>query len=803
MRKTCLGDGSVKVFGTTWLVDNQVLKALLFARDGERRRIIVVRGFKPYFYVPGDETVDIYGRGVKRIEVSLPSMVPRLRKQYDYTCEADVPYVERLLIDRGIKTYFQAPGESVDYRELLPGPDTGERPRIVYYDIEVVSPPEIMPSPSNPKYPVCTIQFSDSYTGNVYILFYHPLADPHDTQYYAEMLERLSRNKPHSVKPHVFIYNDERILLQGFAMLLDVIDPDIITGWNSDFFDLPYLVRRMRMLGIDPGMLSPVRRVSDNGRFIRISGRATPDMLEAYRKWHKTRGERDTYDLKYVLRDEVKWSYEDFGDRIKELWDDPHRWITLMDYAYNDAIALMILDEKLGLFEFYETVREITGARLGTIENMVFIEALLYRIRNEPLPTKKHDDQVVKKRIKGAAVLDPLPGLHENVGVFDAKSLYPSLIMRYNISPEIARRCNYDLKCMEQQPDGLMKRVVKYFQVEREKLRSKRRELESAGLMDSEEYKIVSMRETAMKFLAASTYGVMANERFVLYDEKTAALITRLGRETILGIKKYVESQYGLKVLYGDTDSVFISLGAGDMEDVVAKGRELQESINKYLEQLHGGGVIVKFEKLYSKIFFKQKRRGEPTKKRYAGLLIWKEGAWMEKIDIKGFEPKRSDAARITRDAMREFFEKLLKNGKSAAFSVVKKYYDEFRELANEYGLGYIGIPKGVSMNRVYKTENVWLRGMKWAAKNLGWRFREDRKPLLIYVRRIGRRDVESTDVICLPEPDAELPDWIEVDWEKQRQKTLVSKFEDIFRSLGYDVRALKSQRTLESWFRR
>ena len=773
------------------------MKAILFAREGERRRVIIVHGFKPYFYVPGDETLDVYGRGVRRLSVNLPSMVPRLRRQYEYTCEADVPYVERLLIDRGVKTHIRVPSDSIDYRELLPGSETGERPRILYYDIEVVSPPEIMPSPSDPKYPICTIQFSDSYTGSVYILFYHPLADPRDTQYYAEMLEKLSRNKPHSVKPHVFIYNDERSLLQGFATLLDVIDPDIITGWNSNFFDLPYLTRRMKLLGINPGLLSPMRKASDSGKYVRISGRATPDMLEAYRRWHKTRGERDTYDLKYVLRDEVGWSYEDFGDRIKELWDDPDKWLVLLDYAYNDAIALYILDGKLGLYEFYETVREITGARLGTIENMVFIEALLYRIRDAPLPTR--NPEAVKKRIKGAAVLNPVPGLHENVGVFDAKSLYPSLIMRYNISPEVARRCNYDLKCMQEQPDGLMKRVVRFFQEERDKLREKRKELERAGLMDTEEYKIVSMREVAMKFLAASTYGVMANERFILYDEKTAALITRLGRETILGIKQFVEKRYGLRVLYGDTDSVFIELGNGKIEDLIEKGKELQNAINEYLRELHGEGIVVKFEKMYKRIFFKQKRR-EPTKKRYAGLLVWKEGAWIEKIDIKGFEPKRSDAARITRDAMREFFEKLLRQGRAAAFNVVKRYYDDFMRLAEEYGLGYIGIPKGVKMSRVYKVENVWLRGMKWANKYLGWRFREDRKPLLIYVKELRRRDVEKTDVVCLPEPDQELPDWIVVDWEKQREKTLVSKFEEIFRSLGYDVRSLKAQRTLEAW---
>lgn len=730
-----MNDVKLEIMNTAYLEDNTIL---LYTRDAEgRRRIVSVKGFTPYFYAPGNEDVDIYGRGIRRVNARHPWEVPKLRQQYEYTCEADIPFPWRMLIDAGVKHCIDVEEETVHWRQLRPcDADPLEiRPRILYIDIEVASPPEIFPRPEDPKYPIVTIQAYDSYTDFAHVFI---LGSEHHVDY-AKWIAR---------QVLIHWYPDERRLLEAFIDFVYFLDPDIITGWHILGFDLPYLMHRSRIIGVDSSRLSPVGRVTDN----HITGRAVIDLLEAYQRWKKTEGELPTYDLKFILKLETGYEYEDLGDRILEYWSDPLKHAELVTYCIHDVEALRLIDSETGLLEFYNQLRRIAGAPLDAIRNAQLIDYLTLRLRQRPLPTKTQVEE--KGDVTGAIVLLPRPGLHEWVGVFDMKSLYPSLIVAYGISPEPEK--------------SLMPRVVRYLMELREQYRSRRRMMEKQGRINTREYHLVKTYEVAAKFLACSTYGVFAYKGFRLFNPDVANEITGRGRETLRKISDYVH-ELGYEVIYGDTDSIFVRLNAQSLEEAIATGRFIEEKINEYL-----GGLECKFEKIYRRVFFKRSEKGA-VKKRYAGWLIWKEGANMDLVEIKGFEPRRSDTADYTREAMKKFFEILLRQGREKAL----EYYHRARREFEKQPLWRIAIPKGVKMyTKTYKTDNPWLRGVRFAQRVFGWRFREDQKPLLLYIRH------PESNVVCLPNPDYAFPWPHLVDVSKQREKAFDKKFQDIIKTL-------------------
>jgi len=738
------------LMNASYVVDKYEPVIVLFSRDAETRRVIHrVYGFKPYFYAPSRMSTlrDCYGRPITKVYAQLPSMVPQLRKQYPWTCEADIPFAWRYLIDRKVKYAYLAPAEKTDLLQHEIEPAEGGRvvPRILYFDIEVAAPQEIFPQPENPKWPIVTIQCLDTYT-NVIKVFALQVHQAPEVQHL----------RGFNCKVHVETFPDDVTLLTAFSLYVEFIDPDILTGWNILGFDLPYLANRAAVIGADIRRLSPLRKVTPR----HVSGRAVIDMLEAYRRWKQAAwGEMETYDLKYILKYETGLEYEDIGDRISEYWRNQEKHRELVEYCVRDVEALAAIDRKVGLLDFYDTLRQIAGAPLDAISNAKLIDYLCLRLRKKPLPTKT---AYKKQKVRGAIVLTPEPGLHEWVGVFDMKSLYPSIIIKYRISPDVDRE--------------LMPNVVKHLLQLREKYRERRRELEGTH---SYEYYLVKAKEVAAKFLVCSCFGVFAWEGARLYHPDCANEITRRGREILLGLKSYI-AQQGFKVLYGDTDSIFVSLGkCNGIIDAISTGRYIEGLINQYIQEQYGEGLYCKFEKIFRRLFFKLK-----TKKRYVGLLVWCEGKQVHEIEIKGFEPRRSDTADYTREAMRSFFKELMEEGVEEALQLLLKMWKNFEKQP----LWRIAIPKGVRMyTHEYRIDNPWLRGVRWAQRHFGWRFREDQKPLLLYVKNIA-----GTDVICLPNPDYE-PKGVQVDMKRQREKAFEQKFKDILKSLGYSIDWLRS----------
>lgn len=735
----------------TWVKRNNSPEVVLFGRDYDNPTQTVstrIAGFPPYFYIPVAEEyridtslitkmdspiIDSLGREVRKVYTALPSDVRRAREPFSFTDEADIIFDKRFVIDRDIKYGYEILDGKVTPIDL-PAPIL---PRILLLDIETRSPIEIMPTPNNPIWPIVSIQTGDTYTDDIKIFTWGCPA----------------------VDSCVVSCPDEKSMLGAFTSYVHELNPDILTGWYSNGFDFPYIIRRADHLRYSLGKLG---RFSNSGVYaqlmgsgrewsIRVTGRQCIDMLVAFKKYYRAEGELSSYDLKSISAKTTGFVYEDLGANIDQLFIDED-WKSFIQYGKNDIIALQRINKEVGLFEFYENLRFATGVKLeDTLRNSAVIETLLMRTHMKPLPTRRYD--IAASEFKGAFVMDPPVGVHKQVGVVDVTALYPTIIIGFNISPDI---------------DKMIPKVIGTVLDEREKLRALRH-------LHPDD-KVIKNKEIVVKFLATSFYGILGWSGFRLYDSSSAEEITRRGREINRLLQQWIKEK-GYHPIYGDTDSVFFK-EVLSIDDAI----ELQEYINTHLDSWAKSINItispsIKFEKLYRVLMFKKKASGKAAKKRYAGHLVWKDGNVKDELSYAGIELKRSDASAYTKTIMEEFLKSVLLMGDDA--QAIGKLKDRIQDLLQgKVSIFDIGIPKGIhKMDRV----DAWKRGMENSKKMFGMQFRENPKPRLIYCLR-------PVDVICLEDgvDEKEILKVVEVDWRLMLQKVVEKKMKSIVESLGY-----------------
>lgn len=752
---------------------------LIFARDAVERtrtKIFPVHNIDPYFYAPAHASmypssithvserieIDAFGREVVKCYVNLPSDVPQVRKSFEWTDEADVMFDIRFMIDRKIAYSFEVINNRLEPIKL----DTYILPRLLYFDIEVKSPADVMPNPDSPAWPIVSFQYMDSYTKEIGII---------------------TNGVPLLADDQIACDNEDE-LLEQMMEVIKKYDPDALTGWYTNGFDLPYIISRAEALGVrlndmtrnPSGRSVPKCDKREHGEYmIKVPGRQCFDMLPAFKKWYKAIGELEAYDLKSISKQFGHFEYEDFGPHMQLLFDNED-WETFLTYGRNDVIALDKIDRAIGLTDFYEGLRYISGVKLeDTLKNSKIIESLLMHKGIKPMPTRNY--AISGDTFTGALVLSPQIGIHPNVAVYDLAALYPTIIRGFNISPDI---------------DGLIPIVITEILNEREKLRA----IRMAGNADAS----TKNKETVLKFIANSFYGVLGWPQFRLYKPELAAFITGMGRD----INKFLQShakESGYPTIYGDTDSVFLT-GINDIED----GYALQASFNEALkgwaaEKKSTLDPTIKFEKLYRRILFKKvadkrkathnKKAIDPiaAKKRYAGYLVWKDGQVENKLSHTGIEIKRSDQSKITKEVLADFLnEALINDDLASACKRVKEAYKSVRD--GQCNLYDISMPKGIKDREV---ENAWTRGIRNAEYLFGGHFPQGVKPRLIYC-------LGDIDAICIhDETDLELlKTKVRIDYHLMANKVIMDKMKSFVESIGqsWDI-MIKDQQTLEGWF--
>ncbi|MHC1595773.1 MAG: DNA-directed DNA polymerase [Candidatus Syntropharchaeales archaeon] len=760
----------------------------LYCRDKAGRfRRIDVYGFQPYFYIEAKEEAEIrelmddprvvdiekcdyrtiWDTEVYRVITKKPSDVKDLREGHRHF-EADILFTTRFMVDTGIKSGVRVPDKKMVHVDELEPVELDVPIRICIIDIEC-DDRNGFPQPERDA--VTCITAWDSFDDEYRIFIW-----PSD-------------------------YRSEEEMFEAFLAYIDEKDPDILTGWNFMNFDMPYILDRLRTLGIDPSPLSRegiVRNRSGQFSPAMIKGRVLFDLLYGYKKMQPT--QKESYRLDWIAEEELGENKHHFTGSLGDLWENEPA--ELIRYNRKDVELCVGIDRKNDIIGFSKEVANFAGCSIeDTLNSSRVIDTYVLRksFGRFVLPSKRGE---FKGEFEGAVVLSPIKGVRENVIVLDLASLYPMSMMTLNASPETKSPEGDNVAPngvrFKKSPDGLTRLILK----ELIESRNEKKALRDQYPFGSDEYRKYDLQQSAIKVITNSYYGVSGYPRFRLYDRDIASATTSVGRAIIQHTRSVIED-LGYEVVYGDTDSCMITIGGGkDLARVIEIGHEIERRVNESYDEFAKTLNVdhhyfrIKFEKVYTR-FFQAGR-----KKRYAGRLVWKEGKFTDQLDITGFEFKRSDFPKITKDVQREVINRIIDGeefGEIGEFlrGVIAKF--ERGELLFDD----IGIPGGIQKRLdSYETDDAHIRGARYANLHLGTNFGKGGKPKRIYISRVPE-GYPKTDVICFEYAD-QIPDGFVPDWNMMLEKTIKNPIERILEAMGWswsEIKSGKKQIGLEGFF--
>ncbi len=525
---------------------------------------------------------------------------------------------------------------------------------------------------------------------------------------------------------HVKRFDNERNLLASFLNKYEEISPTILTGWNIDYFDIPYLFNRLKnVLGYEEACrLSKIGLVHYNSfrdRYF-IAGTACMDYMMLYKLF--TYNELDNYRLDTIGRTEVDMGKIEYNGSLDDLFNNDIE--AFIKYNLVDVEIIVRLDEKL---QYIDLARGIAHVGHVPYEDIVFSSkylegAILTYLRrnglvapNKPRNTTKgvSDEEEEGSGFAGAYVKDPIVGLYRWIYDLDLTSLYPSIIMSLNISPEtkVGLIDNWDpekyvrgednnykindtvVTCdrlkefltdmnYSVSPNGVMYRMDKVGCIPQIldtwfNKRAEYRKLEKKfGLEgDEEQHKFYAKRQLVQKILLNSLYGVLGLVSFRFYDLDNALAVTSAGQAVIkksadMGNIKY-NKELGTKGkdynIYIDTDSVFFSAEPlldnrhdnwEDWEDgkiaehVMDIADEMQVYLNDFYDILAKRYFNIDNHRFEIKKEFTAKSGIWIRKKRYAQHIILANGVPVDRLDVKGLDVVRSSFPKAFREFMSE-----------------------------------------------------------------------------------------------------------------------------------------------------
>jgi DNA polymerase-2 len=585
------------------------------------------------------------GESVAEATVTIPADVPPLRDRLHAagieTFEADVRFATRYLIEHGIQGGCQIDGDAVagtggitwvfENPHLTPA-DVSVEPRVLSFDIET------------------DIQGRR-------LLAISLFAPGIDEVLIVDGSER-------AMPPNAWRCATESAALQAFCDRVRSFDPDVLTGWNIIDFDLSVLDRiaaRVRApfdLGRQPGALH-VRKAQ--GYFgsgqASVPGRLILDGIDLLRGAFIRMEE---YSLDFVARavlGEGKAVVGDVHDRGGEIeYNYRHDLPAFAHYARTDARLAYQIIEKLDVVRLAFARSRLTGMTPDRVAASIASFDYLYLSALQRIdvvaPSVKSSDSSVYAAQAGGHVLEPAVGLHPNVWVFDFKSLYPSIMRTFNIDPLSLVIHPTDEELIDT-PGGAFRREPAILPKMLDELFPRREAAKQRG---------DSVAAHAIKILMNSFYGVLGTPACRFSNPALANSITGMGKLLLLWSKSWFEAA-GFTVLYGDTDSLFVSSGIADAEAAQRRAQQLVEALNSDLtahiaERWRVASRLeLEFEKLYLKLLLQHARHStRGASKRYAGLVY---GAAGDAVEFVGMEVVRRDWTAIAKRVQRELYQRL------------------------------------------------------------------------------------------------------------------------------------------------
>jgi len=531
--------------------------------------------------------------------------------------------------------------------------------------------------------------------------------------------------------------------------------PDVVTGWNSRFFDIPYIVNRIfRIHGeevvkrLSPWGLIDRRDVTTMQRkhiAYEIQGIAQMDYLDLFKKFGYSYGPQESYKLDHiahVVLGERKLSYEEFGNLHTLYLHDYQKFI---DYNIKDVELVDRIEDKMGLITLALTMAYRGGVNYGDVMGTTAIwDAIIFRNLYQNKVIVPFAEEKFKSPYPGGYVKDPHVGMHDWVVSFDLNSLYPSIIMQYNMSPETiidGKVVALDVdKCIrgiqadtngqcvaasgqyfKTDKKGILPQIIDQMYSERvvikKQMLASQRELERVNKNDKQElYRIqrdiaiAENQQMSIKILLNSLYGALGNKYFRFFDQRIAEGITLTGQLTIRWAEKAI-NQYLNKVLKTtkdyvlaiDTDSVYVCLDdlvkavnpQNPLEFVNTVCNEklepvLEKSYDKLFEMMGGidNRMVMKREAIADRGIW-------TAKKRYILNVHDNEGVryTTPKLKIMGIEAIKSSTPAPCREALKEMFKVII----SGSEADVQRNIESFRTYFKTLPPDQIAFPRGIT----------------------------------------------------------------------------------------------------------
>ena len=463
---------------------------------------------------------------------------------------------------------------------------------------------------------------------------------------------------------------DEKTLLERFVQIINEQDPDFVITFNGDNFDFPKIRDRSEKLKVsiklcrDKSKIRLVRR----GRIssTKIRGRVHIDLFDFIDHILSPSMKTEVLSLDAVAEELLGLKKRDLKWKdIQESWKTKKGLEKLADYCLWDSqLTLKLSEQILPQIFALSTLTGIIPFDAGRYYYSQLDEAYLLRKAFQQhvlIPNNPKQDEIMKRRMRpaytGGFVVEPKKGIHSNIIVFDFRSLYPTIIVTHNISPE-TMDCQHK-ECKKNKPPGTehcfctkakgfiprnLEEVVK----NRIEIKNKMKKLKK----DSLEFKRLDNTQYALKIIANSIYGYMGYFGAKWYCYPCASAAAAFGRFYIKKSISMIEKE-GFEVIYGDTDSVFLIMPNVKKLELIKRAEKFLKKINDQLP----GMIQLEFRGKYEGgIFVTVKGVKRGAKKRYA--LIDKDG----NLEIRGFETVRRDWCDLAKDIQHEILRIILQD---------------------------------------------------------------------------------------------------------------------------------------------
>ncbi len=644
--------------------------------------------------------------------------------------------------------------------------------------------------------------------------------------------------------------------------------PDVVTGWNVEGFDIPYLINRIRLrLGeteakkISPWGILRERTIEQWGRWITIFepvGISVLDYLALYKKF--TYSQQESYTLDHIAFVEVgkrKLDYSEYAS-LDELYEK--NFEKYVDYNLADIDRVAEIDAKNKFIELvYAMAYDAKVNYLDALTSVRLWDIIIHNYLMDKGQVIPQDAKTEPAFIPGGYVKEPQTGMHEWVVSFDLQSLYPHLIMQYNISPETlvgfkewaqadienvinSQEMPVDIKekdyCQAangarftRKFAGFLPELMKIQFQKRAEYKAKMLELKKAKVKDENEIQKYHNYQLAKKIQLNSAYGALANEWCRWYDWRLASAITLSGQLSVRWVEKaingFLNYNLGTKdvdyVIAMDTDSCYINLKPyvdrskiTDKQELInyvdsVCEKQLQPIINEAYKKLahtmnaYENAMFMKREAIADKALWREK-------KHYI-MNVWdNEGVRYDKPQLKimGIEVVKSIIPQACRDALREAISLIMNTDQATVQEFIKSFRVKFDTLKFDE----IAFPRGINGIAKYRHPvTIWSKGtpIHVRAALVYNKMLNDHKLLGKYPKIYDKDKIKFcylhvsnrvflSNVIAAPRY---LPEEFKIDnlidRDKMFEKTFLDIIETLLKSVGWSSPVMHD--TLESFF--